>query len=116
MSYEQQIQAGIRSLPDTWEHMRHNMAHNENIKTFNDPSRHLELEAECLKTAKANGSSYITQSDSRKPSGPKRKNNQNEKNGNPGLVPKKDNATKRKRDKRGGKKGKTSTSCFNCGN
>jgi len=82
---------------------------------FDDLSRHLELETERLEVAKANGLSYTAQSDSRKPSGPKHKNNQNEKNGNPGPVPKKDNATKRKRGKRGGKKGKTSTSCFNCG-
>jgi len=40
--------------------------------------------------------------------------NQGEKNRNPGPMPEKDNFTKRKRDKCGDKKGKTSTSCFNC--
>jgi len=47
------------------------MTHNENIKTFDDLSRHLELEA-----AKANGSSYTAESASQRPFGPKRKKNQ----------------------------------------
>ena len=36
LSDEQQVQDGIRSLPNTWEQMRLNMTHNENIKTFDD--------------------------------------------------------------------------------
>ena len=35
--------------------MRLNMNHNENIEMFDDLSRHLELEAERLEAAKANG-------------------------------------------------------------
>ena len=58
LSDEQQVQASIRSLPDTWVQMRVNMTHNENIKTFDDFSRHLELETECLEAARASGSSY----------------------------------------------------------
>jgi hypothetical protein len=42
---EQQIQAVIRSLPDSWEQMKLNMTHNESIQTLEDLSRHLELEA-----------------------------------------------------------------------
>ena len=41
---EQQVQAVIRSLPRSWEHMRVNLTHNESIKTFNDVARHVELE------------------------------------------------------------------------
>ena len=43
---EQQIQAVICSLPDSWEQMKLNMTHNESIQTLKDLSRHLELEAE----------------------------------------------------------------------
>jgi gag-polypeptide of LTR copia-type len=41
---EQQVQAVIRSLPYTWEHMKVHLTHNEGIKTLNDAVRHLELE------------------------------------------------------------------------
>ena len=44
---EQQIQAVICSLPDSWEQMKLNMTHNESIQTLKDLSCHLELEAEC---------------------------------------------------------------------
>ena len=43
---EQQIQAVIRSLPDSWEQMKLNMTHNESIQMLKDLSRHLELKAE----------------------------------------------------------------------
>ena len=89
--------------------------HNENIKTFDDISYHLEIEAEPLEAAKINDSSYTAQSGSRKPSGPKRKKNQDKKNENPRPELEKANSTKRKRGKRGGKKDKTSTTCYNCG-
>ncbi|KAK0597315.1 hypothetical protein LWI29_023992 [Acer saccharum] len=53
---EQQIQAMIRSLPNSWENMKINMTHNDNIKTFDDISRHVELEDERLEAAKASDS------------------------------------------------------------
>ena len=40
---EQQVQAVIHSLPSSWEHMRVNLTHNDNIKTFDDVPRHVEL-------------------------------------------------------------------------
>ena len=40
---EQQVQAVIRSLPDSWLHMKQILTHNENIKFFKDISRHVEL-------------------------------------------------------------------------
>ena len=40
---ETQVQAMIRSLPSNWEHMRVNLTHNDNIKTFDDVDRHVEL-------------------------------------------------------------------------
>jgi len=113
LSDEQQVQDGIRSLPNTWEQMRLNMTQNENIKTFDNLSGHLELEAERLKTAKLNGSSYITQSGLRRPCRPKHKKNQSRKNRTPRPAPEKTNSTKHKRGKHDGKNGKTSTTCFN---
>ncbi len=46
LTYEQQIQAVIRFLPDSWEQIKLNMTHNERIQTLEDLSRHLKLEAE----------------------------------------------------------------------
>ncbi|KAK0598685.1 hypothetical protein LWI29_036999 [Acer saccharum] len=75
---EQQIQAVIRSLPNSWENMKINMTHNDNIKTFDDISRHVELEDERLEAAKASGQLYMAESSKRKTKGFKRKG----KNGN----------------------------------
>ena len=41
---EQQVEAIIRSLPKSWEHMVVNMTHNKSFQTFNDIVHHLELE------------------------------------------------------------------------
>ncbi|KAI9180994.1 hypothetical protein LWI28_010049 [Acer negundo] len=49
---EQQIQVVIRSLPNSWENMKINMTHNDNIKTFNDIPCHVELKDERLKKQK----------------------------------------------------------------
>ena len=43
---EQHVRAIIRSLPHSWEYMTQNMICNENLKTFEDISRHLEPEVE----------------------------------------------------------------------
>ncbi|XP_026395085.1 uncharacterized protein LOC113289877 [Papaver somniferum] len=43
---EQQVLVVIRSLPDSWVHMKQILTHNEGIKNFSDISRHVELEAE----------------------------------------------------------------------
>ena len=43
---EQQIQAVIRSLPNSWEQMKLNMTHNESTQMLKDLSRHLELKAD----------------------------------------------------------------------
>ena len=48
MTNEQQVQAVIRSLPSRWEHMRVNLTHNNNNKTFDDVARHVELEEDRL--------------------------------------------------------------------
>ena len=43
---EQHVQVVIRSLPDSWMHMKQILTHNENINFFKDISRHVELEAD----------------------------------------------------------------------
>ncbi|XP_059302782.1 uncharacterized protein LOC132054827 [Lycium ferocissimum] len=40
---EQQIQAVIRSLPSSWDHMKMHLTHSERITTREDVRRHLEL-------------------------------------------------------------------------
>ena len=36
---EQQVQAAIYSLPQSWEHMKMHLTHNKNIKTLEDAMR-----------------------------------------------------------------------------
>ena len=48
---EQHIQAMIRSLPNSWEHIKIHMTRNENINTFNNIAHHLKLEEEQLEAA-----------------------------------------------------------------
>ena len=55
---EQQVQAVIRSLPNSWEHMKIHMTHNENINTFDDIVRHLKLEEEHLETIGVSSEAY----------------------------------------------------------
>ncbi|XP_054824759.1 uncharacterized protein LOC129322469 [Prosopis cineraria] len=45
---EQQVQAIMRSLSHSWEHMKVNLTYNENIVNFNDIAKYLDLEAEHL--------------------------------------------------------------------
>jgi hypothetical protein len=115
---EQQVQAVICSLPSSWETISQNMTHDENIKSFNDVARHLEIEAEHLEAAKPNGSIYMAETNSRRASRPKRKSpdytlGQVQPSG---PAPKKAKTTKRTtKGKRGGKKDKSKLTCYNCG-
>ncbi|KAH7844930.1 hypothetical protein Vadar_033336 [Vaccinium darrowii] len=93
-----------------------NLTHNENLKTFDDVGRHLELEAERREAAKPNSSAHMVESSSRKASRPKRKFS--EISIKQGLAtrpaPKKAKVIQCKRGKRGGKKGKPKQVCYNC--
>ena len=51
--------------------MCQSLTHNENIRTFDDVARHLELEAECLEAAKPISSMHMANTSSRKASRPK---------------------------------------------
>nr|CAD1825953.1 unnamed protein product [Ananas comosus var. bracteatus] len=73
---EQQVLAVIRSLPDPeWPQMKLLMTHSENIKTFNDISRHLELEAERLEVNRS--VALVARSEKRSGIVPKRKKRHN---------------------------------------
>ena len=52
----------ICSLPSAWEHLSINLTHNDNIKTFDDVARHIELEEDCLLADKPYGEAYMTES------------------------------------------------------
>nr|CAD1817218.1 unnamed protein product [Ananas comosus var. bracteatus] len=66
---EQQVQAVIRSLPDSWERMKVNLTHNDSIKTFADVARHVELEDERLGATRGPVHAYMTESSSHRASG-----------------------------------------------
>ena len=62
LTNEQQVQAVIRSLPKSWEHMKVNMTQNISIKTFEDAGHHVELEDERLEAARSFGQAYFAES------------------------------------------------------
>ena len=53
LTESQKIHAIFRSLPDSWEPMRMQLAHSENINTVDAVRRHIEFEEDRLKAAKA---------------------------------------------------------------
>ncbi|KAL1219683.1 Retrovirus-related Pol polyprotein from transposon TNT 1-94 [Cardamine amara subsp. amara] len=109
MSDEQQVQAVLRSLPESWDHMKIQMTHNDNVKTFEDISRDLELEDERLEVARPfNEANYASSS-----SGMKRKRGNFGNKASEQANPKKQKKHT-KRGKKGGKKNKTKMKCYNC--
>ena len=117
LTNEQQVQAVIRSLPSSWETMGQNLTHNENIKTFDDVGRHLELETERLEAAKPISSVHMAETNSRKASRPKRKQpdyapGQERPNG---ALPKKAKFVKRNTRGKRAKKDKSKLTCYNYG-
>ena len=114
LSDEQQVQAVIRSLPDSWVHMKQIMTHNDNIKNFSDISRHVELEAE---RQEANRSAVLVAQSGRRQGNRPRQNGNGKQNKQAGANgPKGKKITKRHRGKRGGKKDISKVKCYNCGN
>ena len=113
---EQQVQVVIRSLPSSWEMMCQNLTHNENIKTFDDVARHLELEAERLKAAKSISSVHMAKTSLCKASRPKRKQpdyapRQERPNGPP---PKKAKFVKCNNKGKRAQNDKSKLTCYNC--
>ena len=121
---EQQVQVVIRSHLHSWEHMKVNMTHNENIKTFANIVCHLELEDEHLEAAKPDAQAYVAASSFKNVPGFKRKVNFQKFKGEgkrkfdeirKGQV-KGTKFHKRYRGKHIGKNNKTKMTCYNCGN
>jgi hypothetical protein len=56
---EQQVQAVIRSLPNSWEQMKVHLTHDENIRTFQDAMRHLLLEEDRLLASKTHSEVHV---------------------------------------------------------
>ena len=69
MTDEQQVQAVIRSLPSSWENMHVNLTHNDNIKTFDDVARYVELEEDHLLAEKPVQEAFMTKNKSREAQG-----------------------------------------------
>ncbi|GAV81340.1 UBN2_2 domain-containing protein [Cephalotus follicularis] len=107
LSDEQQVQAMIRFLPDSWVSMRQILTHNENIKNFADVSRHVELEAEREEVTRA--TALFAQRGKRHGNWSKRKNKGKlgNKAGPRNQGPRDGRVSKCHRGKRGGKKDKT---------
>jgi len=115
MTDEQQVQPVIRSLPSNWEHMCVNLIHNDNIKTFDDVARHVELEEDRFHSEKPINEAFISETKMCGAYGSKYKRGK-------AKGPKYDkrgikassSGHKRKHGKHDDKKGKN-MNCFNCG-
>ena len=53
------VQAVIRSLPHSWEHMKVHLTHSTKIKTFDDVVRHLELEKDRMEVSRPKIEAYM---------------------------------------------------------
>ena len=112
---EQQVQAVIRSLPDSWLHMKQTFTHNENIKFFKDISCHVELEVDLI-VANQTAQAFLTEANLRKRSGFKRKKGDNgaPKQGKNSGGGNKSAPKKNAKHRRGKKRGTNKVKCFNC--
>lgn len=115
LTEEQKIQAVIRSLPNSWEHMRMHLTHEKSIKTFLDAARHLELEEDRLASIRVNSQVHMAQSNSS--SGTSSRNKKRKANGKgKANEPKKQN-TNQNKGKGAKKKKKVNVArvkCYNC--
>ena len=117
MTDEQQVQAVIRCLPNSWEHVKVNMTYNESIRAFNDIEHHLALEVEHLETVKLSDRVYMAVSSSHKALDFKRKrgHKHNQKGERSDLNQKKPDVKKCPRSRRAGKKkNKSKMKCYDC--
>jgi transposase InsO family protein len=114
---EQQIQAIIRSLPNSWEHMKMHLTHNVHIQTMEDAQRHLELEEERLRFNKSSTDVYMAGSSSQGGKGHKRKSQSGTQRGKgKGEANKKPKKDKGKGPAKKKNKNIAKVKCFNCGN
>ena len=82
------------------------MIHNDNVRTLESISRHLELEVECLEATKTDGgTTYVPKTSSRRTSGSQRKGDGGAVNAGKGCFDVKSNGTKSVKHKKRGKRG-----------
>ncbi|WCJ29450.1 Retrovirus-related Pol polyprotein from transposon TNT 1-94 [Euphorbia peplus] len=117
LTEEQKVQAVIRSLPNSWEHMKMHLTHIEGVTTFDVVVRHLELEEDRLASIKVNAEAHYVGSNSsgRRPraQGQKRKRS----NGRGKEPVKEQRKAERPKEKKHKNRRKTNVSrvkCFNC--
>ena len=95
--------------------MKVNITHNENIKTFADIARHLELEDERLEAVKPDAQAYVAASSSNNVSGFKRLRNFGKWKANQAVKinkgPKQGKYSHKHPKKRDGKKDKINMTC-----
>ena len=109
---EQQVQVVILSLPNAEEHLRINLTHNDNIKTFDDVARHVEQEEDRLLVDKPVRWAYMIESKKFRAFGTGRKKWKGfkpNKGGNKTIL----SSNKHKHGKHVGKQNKN-MNCFNC--
>jgi len=112
---EQQVQVVIRYLPSNWKHMRVNLTHNDNIKTFDDVTCHVKLEEDWLYAEKHVNEAFIYETKIQRSYGSKYKKGK----GNDPKYDKREieagsSGHKPNHEKHDGKKDKN-MNCFNCG-
>ena len=112
---EQQVQAIIRSLPDSWLHMKQILTHNDNIKILKDISRHVELEADRI-VANQTAQAPLTKANPCKTIGFKLKKGDNgaPKQGKNSGGGSKSTPKKNAKHLKGKKRGTNKVKCFNC--
>ena len=62
LTTEQHIQDMIPPILNAWEHLKIILTHYDNIKTFDDVARHVELEKDRFLADKTSGQAYMTES------------------------------------------------------
>ncbi|XP_075080522.1 uncharacterized protein LOC142166020 [Nicotiana tabacum] len=109
---EQQIQAVIRSLSSSWDHMKMHLTHNERITTLEDVRRHLELEEERLKATKPIAELHMATTSKIKSDSKKRK--WGKKRGSPQVQPAKREKTEKGKNRRPKRVKVAKVKCYNC--
>ena len=61
LSDAQQVQVVLKSLPPSWDTMKHTITHNDGIRTFADVARHVQLEDDRVGHTKPKGQALLTE-------------------------------------------------------
>ncbi|KAJ4730414.1 Gag/pol protein [Rhynchospora pubera] len=117
MTDEQEVQAVICSLPKSWDHMRLNLTHNDNIRKFEDVARHVELEEERLISEKGTEEAFVVSSEVQKKHGKRKRGKSDVASSSTGASSSKPSGfggRKKKKNKQEKRKDKSKMICYNC--